>query len=121
MKYLYYKQYQFHKWVGTESQPGIPSFMFISLIQSIYLNHLLFLINYFVVPFFFGIIGNICLLFALMIFNYFKLYKRSGNILSLYKGESKSKSIIGFTFLFLFIASSLVLIPLLTQFYGPWK
>jgi purine-cytosine permease-like protein len=121
MKYLYYKQYQFNKSVGTDSQPEIPSFIFISIIQAFYLNEFLFLINYFIVPFELGILESIGLFIVMIIINHFYLYKKRDKIFSHYKGESKSKSIIGFALLFLFIVCSLALMPLLIHFYGFWK
>ena len=121
MKYLYYKLYQFNKRLGTDSQPEIQSYMFLSIIQAIYFIELLFLINYFVVPIKLGVVACIGLLIATTIINHFYLYKKRNKILTHYKGESKSKNIIGFTLLFLFIACSFAFMPLLTHLYGFWK
>ena len=121
MKYLYYKQYQFHKWVGTDRQPEIPSFIFLSIIQAFYINELLFLANYFIIPIELGILENIGLFIATVFINHFYLYKKRNKIFSHYLRESKSRSIIGFTCLFLFIACALAFMPILIHFYGFWK
>jgi hypothetical protein len=121
MKYLYYKLYQFQKWVGTDSQPEIPSFILLSTIQVFYISNLLFLINCFIIPFKLELIHFIGLCILLVVINHFYLYKQRHKILSNYQGESKTKNTLGFIILFVFVAFAFSLTFILIQLFGYWR
>ena len=121
MKYLYYKLYQFQKWVGTESQPEIPSFILLSIIQTFYLSDLLFLINYFIIPFRPERITLIGLCILLVFFNHFYLYKKRNIIFSNYQSESKARSMLGFVLALVFVIFAFILTFIFIHYFGYWK
>jgi len=121
MKYLYYKLYQLQKWVGSDSQPEIPSFILLSVIQAFYLSNFLFLFNYFIVAFKLELIHSIGLCIFLVVVNHFYLYKRRHKIFLSFQNESNTKGILGFIILFVFVTIAFSLTFILIHFFGYWR
>ncbi|MBP1677298.1 MAG: hypothetical protein H6Q20_1857 [Bacteroidetes bacterium] len=115
MKYLYYKLYQDFKRVKTNNAPAFTSMIVICVMQGVNLITMLLLFFHF-----FNIKISLTVsenkIFAFILFsiifgvNYFTLYKNINKIASKYKEESKTKSIIGFILLILYIVGSLGLV-----------